>query len=47
MSKDTVAWVSIVMVIVAVTLAVLRHNYVAWGVMAVDVALLAYAIRKK
>ncbi|MGI8907518.1 MAG: hypothetical protein ACR2IE_13630 [Candidatus Sumerlaeaceae bacterium] len=47
MDKNTVAWISIVLVIIALLLAFFQHYYAAWGVVAVDVGLLIYAIRKK
>lgn len=47
MSKDTVAWISIMLVLIAVVLAVLRQYYAAWGVIGVNVALLVYAVRKR
>jgi hypothetical protein len=47
MNRDTAGWISIALVLVALVLAVLRHYYIAWAVIAVEVVLLTIAIRQK
>lgn len=46
MNRDAAGWISLVLVLVALILAFLGHYYIAWGVIAVEVVLLTYAIRK-
>jgi hypothetical protein len=47
MDRNTVAWISLVLVIIVLVLAFMRHYYIAWSVVALDVALLAIALRRK
>jgi hypothetical protein len=47
MNRDAAGWISLALVLIALILAFLRHYYIAWAVIALEVALLTYAMRTK
>lgn len=47
MNRDLAGWISLVLILIALILAFLRHYWIAWAVIALEVALLTYAMRKK
>ena len=47
MSKDSLAWVTIILLIVAVVLGVMQNYTAAWIVIAIGVALILFAKLKK